>query len=36
MGTLPEIVEKVGFEGTNYYTADIMMDASVVNVLRKI
>jgi hypothetical protein len=36
MGTLPEIVEKVGFEGTNYYTADIVMDASVVNVLRKI
>lgn len=36
MGTLPEIVEKIGFEGKNYYTADIVMDANVVNVLRKI
>jgi hypothetical protein len=36
MGTLPEVVEKVGLEGTNYYTADIVMDANVVGVLRKI
>lgn len=36
MGTLPDLVEKIGIEGTDIYTADITMDPAIVDILRKI
>jgi len=36
MGTLPDVVTKIGFEGIDYYTAEIPLDPHVVEVLRKI
>ena len=36
MGTLPDVVKKIGIEGKDIHTSDIQMDEIVVGVLRKI
>jgi hypothetical protein len=36
MGTLPEVVQKIGLEGKDMYTSEINMDQIVVETLRKI
>lgn len=36
MGTLPDVVHKVGLEGRDIYTSEIPMEQSIVDVLRKI
>lgn len=36
MGTLPDVVKKIGIEGKDIHTSDIQMDEIIVGVLRKI
>lgn len=36
MGTLPDVVHKIGLEGRDIYTSEIPMEQSIVDVLRKI
>jgi hypothetical protein len=36
MGTLPDVVYKVGIEGHDVFTSEIPMEQSIVDVLRKI
>lgn len=36
MGTLPDIVKKIGIEGKDIHTSDIPMEEAIVEVLRKI
>lgn len=36
LGTLPEVVEKIGIEGKDIYTSEINMDQRIVEALRNI
>lgn len=36
MGTLPEVVKKIGIEGKDVYTCEIPLEQTIVDVLRKI